>query len=195
MTTLTDNSATYAKFIFTGVDVGSTLDVHVTSILIEKDTDVTRFPLIRLLSEGGTLSESVYICFNTMTGDADIANSGTLPAENIGGGVIDYDATYWRVWLAMKTTVDATTLYTYIYPAYNSVLNASSIDVTLISKSIVATKAMLTKTDDLKPYTATTYTYGYLVLTDVVGSFVDGELLQVIGESDGYGSGFTNGFG
>lgn len=172
--TLNDASASVGLLFKTGISLTGTLDnAHTASIYIRKDSDETRFPILRLICSGGGTGCNAFCMLNTKTGVAHNSVSG-------GSGVVeveDVDSNWWRLKHTITADDPHDTVQFAVLPAASSTWGNYS-SVSSLTGSIIAWGAMLDE-GDTPYYTATTTDYGYYVLTNVSGTFQDAEDLEV----------------
>lgn len=188
------NAAGLAAFIYRNwTTEWDSTKTHTASIFIKKDNDETRFPMFSINQSGGAGAsgfENIKIMINTKTGAYDIyKQNGQLDGI---GGVIDYDADYWRVWISSTSDEpDRTTHQITLSPCRSDVLDASTINGDLIG-SIEAWGVMIEERDTPavpSAFDGNKGIHGYYVLTAIDGSFDGNEDLEVsaavVSESDG----------
>lgn len=133
------------------------------SVFIRKDAVTSRFPEVLLQITGGVTAITVGVSVNTSTGA--IAASGTNGGPT-ASGVVDVDATWWRVWLRHANNSSGNTvLRLHIFPARSDVLGdpASS----AVTGSIVAWGANATNTSAVQTYDPNpTYSFSEASPTD-----------------------------
>lgn len=133
---ISDNDGVDLAYIYQDVSV-TALVRYAFSIYIQKDSDTTRFPLLRLEYRGGTATNDSYVYLNTQTGDR--LPGGTITAGNFTVAVEDI-GTYWRVTLRSTNSKSATSVRCYAYPAYSNVFGSPAVSLT---GSIIAWGAQL----------------------------------------------------
>ena len=107
--TVADTAAGAQGFLLSvWIDIPTNTDPYVGSIHIRKDANTTRWPEFVI---GTDSSVNGYVNLNTSTGA--IADGSTPPAAS---GIIDVDASWWRLWQRIANNGTGTALRILFFP-------------------------------------------------------------------------------
>jgi len=131
--TATDDSTTASELVYVGVTIPADTNVNTSRVLIKKDSDETRFPLL-----GFTMgAASALYTLNTKTGAtaADSAVGASIEVNSYG--------LWWEV-LISQINVSSTVAYILIEPARS--LTLGGFDLTAVGSIIVGNVELYTNT-------------------------------------------------
>ena len=145
--TLEDNTVTEVSSILQDVPIADDLGDYVASVYIQKDAVTTRFPAFILALLGGGTPLTGGVSINTSTGALADYSGGAAVAS----GIVDVDATWWRVWVRMTNNGTGNTTARWLFfPAQASSLGGG-FDSTVTGFSI-SWGANITPTRNLQAY-------------------------------------------
>ena len=145
--TLADNTVTEASSILNEATIADDLGDYVASVYIQKDAVTTRFPAFILALLGGGTPLTGGVSINTSTGTLADYSGGAAVAS----GIVDVDATWWRVWVRMTNNGTGNTTARWLFfPAQASSLGGG-FDSTATGSSI-SWGANITNTRALQAY-------------------------------------------
>ena len=122
---------------------------HIFSIFVEKSTSgrAVFFPVFEL-EFGGTATETNRVGVDLETGEVELITDSSTDVEV---GIEDYDANYWRVWIAGgSSNASNNQIIARVVPAYGA--SATWVASAAATGTIVVWGAQLVTTDVLTPY-------------------------------------------
>lgn len=156
--TVTDNSgASQGNLVGTFYTIAADTSDYVGSVFIRKDAVTNRWPDVALNINSGPIG---FVNLNTSTGA--IADGSTPPAAK---GIIDVDATWWRLWLRIANDGAGDLIRMYVYPDHLDALGGSGTSAP--TGSVVLWGFNITKTSTIQPYEPDPfYSFNYLLVAN-----------------------------
>jgi len=141
--TVADNSAAaQGSIVGTYYNISADTNNYIGSVFVRKDAVATRWPDFFLQFVGGPVG---FVNLNTSTGA--IADGSTPAAEK---GIVDWDATWWRLWLRVANNGSSTQVRVGLYPDHLDALGGAGQSAG--TGSVVLWGFNITQASTLQPY-------------------------------------------